>query len=71
MSATNLQRILTRRGVIEPTTAAAQPTSLGGRPATLYRFASRALVVTNPFAAFRPPATLRGVTTPGASATAR
>ena len=55
VSATNLQRILTRRGVIEPTTGAAQPTSLGGRPATLYRFASRALVVTNPFAAFRPP----------------
>lgn len=67
VSATNLQRILTRRGVIEPTTAAAQPTSLGGRPATLYRFATRALVVTNPFAAFRPPATLRHVTTPGAS----
>jgi ADP-ribose pyrophosphatase YjhB (NUDIX family) len=59
VSATNLQRILTRRGVIEPTTAAAQPTPLGGRPATLYRFAARALVVTNPFAAFRPPATLR------------
>ena len=27
----------------------------GGRPATLYRFATRTLVVTNPFAAFRPP----------------
>jgi ADP-ribose pyrophosphatase YjhB (NUDIX family) len=62
VSATNLQRILTRRGVIEPTTTAAQPTSLGGRPATLYRFANRTLVVTNPFAAFRPPATLRRVT---------
>jgi 8-oxo-dGTP diphosphatase len=62
VSATNLQRILTRRGVIEPTTAAAQPTSLGGRPATLYRFATRSLVVTNPFAAFRPPATLRRAT---------
>ena len=55
VSATNLQRILTRRGVIEPTTAAARPTALGGRPATLYRFAEQALVVTNPFAAFRPP----------------
>jgi len=55
VSATNLQRILTRRGVIEATPAAARPTALGGRPATLYRFASRALVVTNPFAAFRPP----------------
>ena len=55
LSATNLQRVLTRRGVIEATTGAARPTSLGGRPATLYRFASRTLVVTNPFAAFRPP----------------
>jgi ADP-ribose pyrophosphatase YjhB (NUDIX family) len=70
VSATNLQRILTRRGVIEPTTAAAQPTSLGGRPATLYRFATRSLVVTNPFAAFRPPATLRRVTAPDTSASA-
>jgi hypothetical protein len=57
--------------VIAPTTAAAQPTSLGGRPAMLYRFATRALVVTNPFAAFRPPATLPRVTTPGASASTR
>jgi ADP-ribose pyrophosphatase YjhB (NUDIX family) len=55
VSATNLQRILTRRGVIEPTPAAARPTALGGRPATLYRFAAQTLVVTNPFAAFRPP----------------
>jgi ADP-ribose pyrophosphatase YjhB (NUDIX family) len=62
VSATNLQRILTRRGVIVPTAAAARPTALGGRPATLYRFAAQTLVVTNPFAAFRPP-TL--VTQPG------
>jgi hypothetical protein len=55
VSATNLQRILTRRGVIEPTLSAARPTPAGGRPATLYRFATRTLVVTNPFAAFRPP----------------
>ena len=55
VSATNLQRILTRRGVIEATPAAAPPTALGGRPATLYRFAARTLVITNPFAAFRPP----------------
>jgi ADP-ribose pyrophosphatase YjhB (NUDIX family) len=58
VSATNLQRILSRRGVIEATATAAPPTALGGRPAMLYRFASRALVVTNPFAAFRPPASL-------------
>jgi len=62
VSATNLQRILTRRGVIVATPAAARPTALGGRPATLYRFAARTLVVTNPFAAFRPPALVsRGV----------
>ncbi|MEP7026055.1 MAG: NUDIX domain-containing protein [Actinomycetota bacterium] len=55
VSATNLQRVLTRRDVIEATPAAARPTSAGGRPATLYRFAARELVITNPFAAFRPP----------------
>jgi 8-oxo-dGTP diphosphatase len=54
VSATNLQRILTRRGVIEPTAQVATPAAVGGRPATLYRFASRTLVITNPFAAFRP-----------------
>ena len=55
VSATNLQRILTRRGVIEPTPVTARPTAAGGRPAIVYRFAARRLVVTNPFAAFRPP----------------
>jgi ADP-ribose pyrophosphatase YjhB (NUDIX family) len=54
VSATNLQRILTRRGAIEPTSDVSRPAASGGRPATLYRFASRELVVTNPFAAFRP-----------------
>jgi ADP-ribose pyrophosphatase YjhB (NUDIX family) len=52
---TNLQRILVRRGVIVATLATVRPTPSGGRPATLYRFASRVLLVTNPFAAFRPP----------------
>lgn len=54
VSATNLQRILTRRGVIEPTPGISRPAASGGRPATLYRFAARELVVTNAFAAFRP-----------------
>lgn len=54
VSATNLQRILTRRGVIEATPGVSPPSAGGGRPATLYRFAARELVVTNPFAAFRP-----------------
>jgi ADP-ribose pyrophosphatase YjhB (NUDIX family) len=52
---TILQRVLTRRGVIDATDAAARPTQAGGRPATLYRFTARTLVVTHPFAAFRPP----------------
>jgi 8-oxo-dGTP diphosphatase len=56
VSATNLQRILLRRGVIEATPATVRPAAAGGRPATLYRFAARTLRVTNPFAAFRPPA---------------
>lgn len=54
VSATNLQRILTRRGVIEPTDEIAPPSAAGGRPATLFRFVARELVVTNPSAAFRP-----------------
>jgi 8-oxo-dGTP diphosphatase len=58
VSATNLQRILTRRAVIEPTNDISRPTSTGGRPATVYRFAVRELVVTNPFAAFRPRAAI-------------
>jgi ADP-ribose pyrophosphatase YjhB (NUDIX family) len=56
VSATNLQRILTRRKVIRPTAATARPAASGGRPAAVYEFAARTLVVTNPFAAFRPPA---------------
>jgi ADP-ribose pyrophosphatase YjhB (NUDIX family) len=59
VSATNLQRILTRRGAIEATPATVRPAAAGGRPATLYRFAARTLVVTNPFAAFRPRAAER------------
>ncbi len=55
VSATNLQRTLQRRGVIEPTEVQSRPGAGGGRPATLYRFARRELLVTNPFAAFRPP----------------
>ena len=33
----------------------APPGHAGGRPATLYRFASSALEVTDPFAVLRPP----------------
>lgn len=55
VSATNLQRILTRRAVIRATSGTVRPAAAGGRPAALYEFVCRSLVVTNPFAAFRPP----------------
>ena len=55
VSATNLQRVLLRRRVLERTDAMATPTQAGGRPATVYRFRERALLVTDQFAVFRPP----------------
>ncbi len=55
VSATNLQRVLSRREVIEPTSATVRRGAAGGRPAALYRFAHTELIVTNPFAGFRPP----------------
>ena len=60
VSATNLQWILLRRGVIRATARVAPPAAAGGRPAALYEFVTRSLVVTNPFAAFRPPETRPG-----------
>jgi ADP-ribose pyrophosphatase YjhB (NUDIX family) len=55
VTATNLQRVLLRRGVLEPTGELTHPGRAGGRPAMLYRFASPALEVTDPFAVLRPP----------------
>ncbi|MBM9476106.1 NUDIX hydrolase [Nakamurella flavida] len=52
---TNLQRILTRRGMLQPTGTTAPPGPAGGRPAALFRFTVAELRVTDPFAAFRPP----------------
>ena len=57
IAATNLQRVLLRRHLIEATGTTAPPTRAGGRPPTRYRFTDRHLVVSNPFAAFRPPET--------------
>jgi 8-oxo-dGTP diphosphatase len=54
VSATNLQRVLLRRGAIVATGATAPPGPDGGRPAALYRFTSRTLEVTDPFAVLRP-----------------
>ena len=55
VSATNLQRVLTRRGVLVPTGGTAAPGPVGGRPAALFRFSEHTLRVTDPFAALRPP----------------
>jgi ADP-ribose pyrophosphatase YjhB (NUDIX family) len=55
VTATNLQRVLLRRGVLEATGELTHPGRAGGRPAMLYRFASPALEVTDPFAVLRPP----------------
>lgn len=55
VSATNLQRVLARRGVLEPTGGTAAPGPVGGRPGALFAFAERTIRVTDPFAAFRPP----------------
>lgn len=55
IDATNLNRVLTRRRVIEPTERTAPSGHSGGRPATIYRFCERELTVTDPFATLRPP----------------
>ncbi|MEK6275053.1 MAG: NUDIX domain-containing protein [Actinomycetota bacterium] len=55
VSATNLQRVLVRRGVLEPTGKRREPGRSGGRPAALFRFGSPRLEVTDPFAVLRPP----------------
>ena len=55
VSATNLQRVLTRRGVLVPTGTTAASGPAGGRPAALFRFSEPALRVTDAFAALRPP----------------
>lgn len=55
VSATNLQRVLSRRGVLRPTGGTAPSGSTGGRPAALYSFATPDIQVTDPFAVLRPP----------------
>ncbi len=60
ISATTLQRVLARRGVLVPTGRTAPPGRAGGRPAALYRFTHRDLRVTDAFAVFRPPASASG-----------
>lgn len=56
VSATNLQRVLSRRGVLAPTGDTAPPGRSGGRPAALFAFTCDDMQVTDPFAVLRPPA---------------
>jgi 8-oxo-dGTP diphosphatase len=55
VSATNLQRVLLRRRLLEDTGEYRRYGSGGGRPATIYRFRSRGLEITDQFAVLRPP----------------
>jgi ADP-ribose pyrophosphatase YjhB (NUDIX family) len=55
VSATNLQRVLLRRGVLEPTGQSRPPGQAGGRPAALFRFHSQHMEITDQFAVLRPP----------------
>jgi ADP-ribose pyrophosphatase YjhB (NUDIX family) len=56
VSATNLQRVLVRRGLLVPTGERRTPGRAGGRPAALYQFRRRTLEITDQFAVLRPPA---------------
>jgi hypothetical protein len=55
VSATNLQRVLVRRGVLERTGEQREPGRAGGRPAALFRFSSRMIEITDQFGFLRPP----------------
>ena len=55
VSATNLQRVLLRRGVLESTGRMRASGPTGGRPGALFRFRTRQLEVTDQFAVLRPP----------------
>jgi 8-oxo-dGTP diphosphatase len=55
VSATNLQRVLVRRAVIEPTGGRRASGPTGGRPGAVYRFRRRRLEITDQFAVLRPP----------------
>nr|WP_234305867.1 NUDIX domain-containing protein [Nocardiopsis alba] len=55
VAATNLRRVLIRRGQIEETGRSVPSGRSGGRPAALFRFRARELEITDAFAVLRPP----------------
>jgi ADP-ribose pyrophosphatase YjhB (NUDIX family) len=55
VSATNLQRVLLRRRLLEDTGERRHYGAGGGRPATIYRFRTDRLEITDQFAVLRPP----------------
>ena len=55
VSATNLKRVLLRRGAITSTGGRRDPGRAGGRPAEEFAYSEHALEVTDPFATLRPP----------------
>jgi ADP-ribose pyrophosphatase YjhB (NUDIX family) len=59
VSATNLQRVLLRRDVLEPTGRRRASGPTGGRPGSLFRFRTHELEITDQFAVLRPPGPAR------------
>ena len=55
VSATNLKRVLIRRGALVSTGGRRDSGRAGGRPAEEFAFAGQELAITDPFAALRPP----------------
>jgi ADP-ribose pyrophosphatase YjhB (NUDIX family) len=59
VSATNLQRVLLRREVLEPIGRRRASGPTGGRPGSLFRFRTSELEITDQFAVLRPPGPAR------------
>jgi ADP-ribose pyrophosphatase YjhB (NUDIX family) len=59
ISPTNLQRVLLRRDVLEPTGRQRASGPTGGRPGSLFRFCKDELEITDQFAVLRPPGPAR------------
>src|SRR5947209_6083360 len=59
VSATNLQRVLLRREVLEATGRRRASGPTGGRPGSLFRFRTSELEITDQFAVLRPPGPAR------------